>query len=89
MIEYNIFRRHKKTPLLGCFPFILKLKAADIIPTGQYKNYQTFSNQQSRMQLKKSFRSIHIDLKESSGEKIPCICRYHTSQFGLSKSLQQ
>ena len=33
-----------KTPLLRCFHFILRLKGGDIITTGQYTNYQTFSN---------------------------------------------
>ena len=60
-----------KAPLLRCFPFISKLKGGDIITTGQYKNYQTFSNLQFRPLLKNSFHSIHIELRETSGEKIP------------------
>ena len=60
-----------KTPLLRCFPFISKLKGGDIITTGQYMNYQTFSNLQFRPLLKKSFQSIHIDLRDPSVEKNP------------------
>ena len=60
-----------KTPLLRCFPFISKLMGGDIITTGQYMNYQTFSNLQFRPLLKNSFHSIHIDLRDTSGEKTP------------------
>ena len=69
LVEYNIVG-DAKAPLLLCFPFISKLKAGDIITTGQYMNYQTFSNLQFRPLLKKSFHSIHIDLRDTSGEKI-------------------
>ena len=62
-----------KTPLLRCFPFISKLKGGDIITTGQYMNYQTFSNLQFRPLLKNSFYSIHIDLRDTSSEKIPFV----------------
>ena len=70
VVEYNIVG-DTKTPLLRCFPFISKLKGGDIITTGQYINYQTFSNLQSRPLLKNSFQSIHIDLRDTSGEKYP------------------
>ena len=69
IVEYN-FVGDTKAPLLRCFPFISKLKSGDIITTGQYMNYQTFSNLQFRRLLKKSFHSIHIDLRDTSGEKI-------------------
>ena len=72
LVEYNIVR-DTKTPLLRCFPFISKLKGGDIITTGQYMNYQTFSNLHFRPLLKSSFRSIHIDLRDTSGEKTPCV----------------
>ena len=36
-------------------------------------NYQTFSNLQFRPLLKNSFHSIHIDLRDPSGEKIPFV----------------
>ena len=36
-------------------------------------NYQTFSNPQFRPQLKNSFHSIHINLRDTSGEKIPLV----------------
>ena len=69
LIEYNIVG-DTKAPLLRCFPFISKLKFGDVITTGQYMNYQTFSNLQFRPLLKNSFHSYHIDLRDTSGEKI-------------------
>ena len=72
IVEYNIVG-DTKAPLLRCFPFISKLKSGDIITTGQYMNYQTFSNLQFRRLLKNSFQSIHIDLRDTSGEKIPFV----------------
>ena len=70
LIEYNIVG-DTKAPLLRCFLFISKLKSGDIKTTGQYMNYQTFSNLQFRPLLKNSFHSIHIDLRDTSGEMIP------------------
>ena len=72
LVEYSIVG-DTKAPLLRCFPFISKLKGGDIITTAQYMNYQTFSNLQFRPQLKNSFHSIHIDLRDTSGEKIPFV----------------
>ena len=72
LVEYNNVGA-TKAPLLRCFPFISKLKAGDIITTGQYMNYQTFSNLQFRPLLKNSFHSIHIDLRDTSGEKTPFV----------------
>ena len=69
LIEYNIVG-DTKAPLLRCFLFISKLKSGDIITNGQYMNYQTFSNLQIRPLLKNSFHSIHIDMRDTSGEKI-------------------
>ena len=60
LIECNIVG-DTKAPLLRCFPFISKLKSGDIITTGEYMNYQTFSNLQFRPMLKNSFHGIHID----------------------------
>ena len=72
IVEYNIVG-NTKAPLLCCVPFISKLKSVDIINTGQYMNYQTFSNLQFRRLLKNSFHSIHIDLRDTSVEKIPFV----------------
>ena len=72
IVEYNTVG-DTKSPLLRCFPFKSKLKFGDIITTGQYMNYQTFSNLQFRRLLKKFFHSIHIDLRDTSGEKIPFV----------------
>ena len=71
-VENNIVG-DTKAPLLRCFPLISNLKSGDIITTGQYMTYQTFSNLQFRRFLKNSFYSIHIDLRNTSGEKIPFV----------------
>ena len=68
LVEYNIVG-DTKAPLLRCFPFISKLNGGDVTTTGQYMNYQTFSNLQVRPLLKNSFHSIQIDLRDTSGEK--------------------
>ena len=72
LVEYSIVG-DTKAPLLRCFPFISKLKGGDNITTGQYMNYQTFSNLQFRLLLKNSFHSIHIGLRDTSVEKIPFV----------------
>ena len=83
LIEYNIVG-DTKAPLLRCFLFILKLKAGYVITTGQYMNYQTFSNLHFRPLLKNSLHSIHIDLRDTSGEKNTlCICRCNSSCFDV------
>ena len=69
IIEYN-FVGDTKALLLRCFPFRSKLKSGDIITTGQYMNYQTFSKLQLRRLLKNSFHSRHIDLRDTSGEEV-------------------
>ena len=68
LIEYNTVGE-TKAPLLRCFPSISKLKLADIITTGQYMNYQTFSNLVFKALLKNSSHSNHIDLRDTSGGK--------------------
>ena len=60
-------------PLLRSFPFKSKLKSGDIKTIGQYMNYQTFSNLHFRSLLRNSFHSMHIDLRDTSGEKIPFV----------------
>ena len=70
LVEYNTVG-DTKAPLLRCFSFISKLKGGDIITTGEYMNYQTFSNLQFRPLLKNSFHSIHTDLRDTTGEKRP------------------
>ena len=72
LIEYNIVG-DTMAPLLLCFPFISKLHSGDIITTGQYMNYQTFSNLQFKPLLENSFDSIHFDLRDTSGGKIPFV----------------
>ena len=72
LIEYNIVG-DTKAPMLRCFLFISKLKSGDIITTGQYMNYQTFSNPQFRPLLKNSLYSIHIVKRDTSGEKVPFV----------------
>ena len=72
LVEYSIVAA-TKTPLHRCFPLISKLHGEDIITTGQYMNYQTFSNLQFRPLLKNFFHDIHIDLRDTSGEKSPFV----------------
>ena len=73
LIEYNIVG-DTKAPLLRCFPFISKLKSGDIITTGQYMTYQTFSNLQFRPLLKIFFRVFTLTGETRKGsEKIPFI----------------
>ena len=72
IVVYNIVG-DTKAPLLRCLPCISKLKSGDIKTTGQYMNYETFSNLQFRRLLKNSFHSTHIDLRDTSREKIPFV----------------
>ena len=71
-VEYN-FVGDTEVPLLRWFSFISKLKWGDVIKTGQYMNYQTFSNLQFRPLLKTSFQNLHIDLRDPFGQKIPFV----------------
>ena len=68
LIEYS-FVGDTKASLQLCFPFILKLMSRNIMTTGQYINYQTFSNLQFKPVLKKILHSIDIDLRDTSGKK--------------------
>ena len=72
LIECNIVG-NTKVLLLHCSLFISKLKSEYIITTGQYLKYQTSSNLQFRPLLENSFHSIHIDLRDTIGEKIPVV----------------
>ena len=72
LVEHSIVG-DKKARLLRCFHFISKLKGGDIVTTGQCMNYQTFSNLQFRPLLKNSFHNIHIDLRDTSGKKVPFV----------------
>ena len=72
IVEYNIVG-DTKTPLLRCIPFISKVKSGDIISTEQYMNHQSFTILQFKKLLKSSFHSIKIELRDSTGEKIPFV----------------
>ena len=72
LIEYNIVG-DTKAPLLRCFLFISRLNSGDVLNIGQYMNYQTCSNLQFKPLLKNSIHSIDIDLRDTSGEKIPFV----------------
>ena len=72
IVEYNIVG-DTKAPLLHCFPFISMFKSGDTVNSGQYINYQSFSVLKFKRLLKNSFPSIHIDLRDTSGEKIPFV----------------
>ena len=77
IIECN-FVGDKKAPLLCCFPSISKLK---------YMNYQTLSNLQFRPLLKNFLHSIHVDLQETSGERIPFISMGRTRLVLVSRKV--
>ena len=62
-----------RTLLLRCFLFVSKLKYGDFLTTGQYLNYQTFSNLQFIRLLKNSFHSIHIDFRDTNVIKTPFV----------------
>ena len=69
-----------KTPLLRCIPFISKVKNGDIISTGQYMNYQSFTNLKFEKLLKNSFHSIKTELRDTTGKKNSfCVRRNYTS----------
>lgn len=72
IIEYNIVG-DAKAPLLRCLPFVPKLKSGDVISTNQYMNYQSFQNLQYKRVLKNSFHTVQLELRDTSGEKIPFI----------------
>ena len=67
-----------KTALLRCIPFISK-KNGDIITTGQYMNYQSFTILQFKKFLKNSFHSITTELSETTGEK------FHFVSVGIKR----
>ena len=84
-VEYNIVG-DTKAPMQCCFLFISKLKNGDTITTGQYMDYQTFSNLQFRPQLKKLFHRVQIDLRDTGVEEIPFLpvgSGYHLSCFDV------
>ena len=84
-IAYNIVRVHSlmiyteligynnvadtNTPLLRCFLFFRSSR----MTTGQYMNYQTFSNMQIGTQLINPFRSSHVNMGDTSREKLPIV----------------
>ena len=72
IVDYN-FVGDTKAPLFRCFPFLSNLKTGAIITTRQYMSYQIFSNLQFRRLLKNSFHSKNIDLRDTSGGKIPFV----------------
>ena len=86
-IEYKI-DADTKAPLLRYFLFISKLKSGDILSTGHYMNYQTFSKLQFRPLLKIFFHIIHQDLKDTSVDKIPLYLWVLLDGYDVWKSLQ-
>ena len=86
LIEYTI-AGDTKVPLLRCLPFISKLKSGDIITTGQYINYQTFSNMQLRLLLKFFFIVIILTWETRAVEKYP-LYLYQSFCFVVQKNLQ-
>ena len=69
-IAYDIVR----TPSLMIYSDLVEYSiVGDSITTGQYMSCQTISNLQFRPLLKIFFHSIHMDLRDTSGEKTPFV----------------
>ena len=47
--------------------------SGDVITTGQYMKNQTFSNLQFHRLLKNFFHNVQVDLRDTSGKKIPFV----------------
>ena len=60
-----------RRPIAALLFIISKLKVGDTISTAHYITYQTFSKLQFRQPVKFSFNSFQIDLRNTSGVKIP------------------
>lgn len=69
IIEHDIVG-DTRAPLLRSFPFINRLRNMEISALQPVKR-DTFENSQFRKLLKKSFHSIHIELRTPSGEMFP------------------
>ena len=69
LIEFNTVG-DTKAPLLCCFLFVSKLESGDITTTWQCIKSQAFCNLEFRPLLQNSFQSFHIDLRDTSGERI-------------------
>lgn len=69
LIEHSIIG-NAKAPILRCFPMISRLRDGYLTLT-QFMNYQTFDNLQFRKVMKNSFHSIKVELRHSTGERIP------------------
>ena len=61
------------TQKLHCCIVFPKLKAGDVISTGQYMNSQNISDLQIKPLLKFTFHSSHLDLRDKSVGKIPFV----------------
>ena len=69
LIEYNLVGV-TKAPLQCYFLSFSKLRAGDIMTTGRHVNYKTFSNLLFRLKPKIFYPSNHIELRDTSVEKI-------------------
>ena len=82
-IEYK-FVGDTTAPLVRCFPLISELKAWDIINTGEYMNFQTFSNLQLKSLLEKSFHSFSVTCQTRAVKNCASYL-YHSSSFDVLK----
>ena len=87
LIRYEIVA-DTKTPLLLCFPFISKLKAGDIITTGQYETIGILATCNSDRCSKILFIVFTLTWDTRVVKKTLCICSYHSFCFDVQKSLQ-
>ena len=69
IIEHGIIG-NAKAPILRCFPFMPRIRNGDL-EFSHNMNYRAFEQLQFRRVLKNSFHSIKIELRDSTGEKIP------------------
>ena len=72
LIKYNI-DDDAKAPLLRYFVFFSKFLSGVKITTGWNVNYQTLLKLHLVQLLKNLIHSIHIDLRDTSGEKLPFV----------------
>ena len=66
-VQYCCWHKDFIAELLSLIP---KLKSGNMITTGHYIDYQTFSPLQGKPLLKNCFHSFHKDLKDTSVEKM-------------------
>ena len=71
IIDYNIVG-DAKAPLLRCCPIISRYRENDArISFPQFMNYRSFEVLQYKKLMKNTFKSVRIELRNSTGELVP------------------